>query len=168
VLIARATGAVLDVFNVDRSPAYAPLFFHRDLWAGELGKVLSGVMAIGTLISLSMGLYLWWPPRNRILPKLSLRPWRTTLRNATPLHNWTGIWMLVALLTQVATGLYLAQPSWVEPALGLLPDAHTEEAPGEGPCRTPIGFDAALAKAQDIVPNGTWTAIYPHDEEFRT
>jgi uncharacterized iron-regulated membrane protein len=168
VLIAPATGAVLGVFNVDRSPAYAPLFFHRDLWAGELGKVLGGVMAIGTLISLSMGLYLWWPPRNRILPKLSLRPWRTTLRNATSLHNWTGIWMLVALLTQVATGLYLAQPSWVEPALGLLPDAHAEEAPGEGPCRTPIGFDAALAKAQDIVPNGTWTAIYPHDEEFRT
>jgi uncharacterized iron-regulated membrane protein len=168
VLIAPATGAVLGVFNVDRSPAYAPLFFHRDLWAGEIGRVLSGVMAIGTLFLLSMGLYLWWPPRKRLLHKLSPRPLRATFSSAVRLHNWTGIWMLVALLVLTASGLYLVRPGWVEPALTILPERHEEQANSEGACGAPMGFDAALARAQDIVPNGIWTALYPHDEAFRS
>lgn len=94
VLVAPSTGAVLGVFDVDRSPAYAPLFFHRDLWAGESGRILSGVMAVATLLSLSIGLYLWWPPRKYLLRRLSPRPWRATLSNAVRLHDRTGIWML--------------------------------------------------------------------------
>ncbi|MGH8717829.1 MAG: PepSY domain-containing protein [Burkholderiales bacterium] len=38
----------------------------------------------------------------------------------------------------------------------------------ENTCGAPIGFDEALRAAERIVPNGTWTAIYPHDEGFRT
>jgi uncharacterized iron-regulated membrane protein len=167
VLIAPATGEVLGTFEVDRSPAYAPLFFHRNLWVGETGKIICGVMAVGSLISLSIGLYLWWPPRNRIMHKLSPRPWRTTLTNAVRLHDLTGIWMLAALLMLVTSGLYLVQPGWVEPALSILPDA-PEEARAASTCGAPIDFDAALTAARDLVPNGEWTAIYPHDEEQGT
>lgn len=67
VLIAPATGRVLGTFDVDRSPAYAPLFLHRDLWSGETGRAVSGIMAIASLFSLVMGVYLWWPQRSRVL-----------------------------------------------------------------------------------------------------
>lgn len=163
VLVAPATGEVLGTFNVDRSPAYAPLFFHRDLWAGETGRIVSGVMAISSLISLSIGLYLWWPPRKYLVRKLSPRPWRATLSKSLPLHHWMGVWMLGVLLVLVASGLYLVQPSWVEPALGMLPDAHEEESLNASPCGTPIGFDSALAQTRRLVPRGEWTAIYPHE-----
>lgn len=165
VLVAPATGNVLGHFNVDRSPAYAPLFFHRDLWAGESGRVVSGMMAIGSLISLVIGLYLWWPPRGYVTRKLSPRPWRATLFNALPLHNWTGVWMLGALLVLVVSGLHLVQPGWTEPALALFPDTHQEDSLEQSACGAPIGFDAAIAKARSLVSNGEWTAIYPHGDQ---
>src|SRR3546814_14460152 len=38
VLVEPATGAVLGTVDVDHSPAYAPILFHRDIWAGESGR----------------------------------------------------------------------------------------------------------------------------------
>lgn len=35
VLVAPNTGEVLGVVDIDRTPVYAPIFLHRDLWAGE-------------------------------------------------------------------------------------------------------------------------------------
>lgn len=166
VLIAPATGKVLGVFDVDRSLAYAPLFFHRDLWAGESGRILSGVMAVGTLLALLIGLYLWWPPRRHVLRKLSPRPWRVTLSNAMRLHDFTGIWVLAALLVLTASGLYLVRPGWVEPALGLLPEGPAQQAQAAGACGAPIGFDEAIAAAKNLAPGGSWTVIYPHDEQW--
>lgn len=163
VLVAPATGALLGSFNIDRSPAYAPLFFHRDLWAGASGRVISAIMAIGTAGALLIGLYLWWPPRKRLQRKLSPRPWRATLANALRLHNWTGVWMLAGLMVLTLSGLYLVQPTWVAPALGLLPEAQAQHAQARVPCPGRIGFDAALTAAQELVPSGRWTAIYPHD-----
>ena len=166
MLVAPATGSVLGTFDVDRSPAYAPLFLHRDLWTGEAGRIVNGVMAIGSLLFLLIGLYLWWPRPGRILRKLSPRPWRTTLTNVALLHEWTGVWTLLALLVSVASGLYLAQPTWVEPTLALLPDRHEEKSHDQSACQEAIGFDAALARASALVPTGSrWTALYPHDED---
>ena len=66
ILVAPATGRVLGTFDVDRSPAYAPIFLHRDLWTGEAGRIVNGVMAIGSLLFLPIGLHLWWPRPGRI------------------------------------------------------------------------------------------------------
>ncbi len=164
-LVAPATGRVLGTFDVDRSPAYAPIFLHRDLWTGEAGRIVNGVMAIGSLLFLPIGLYLWWPRSGRILPKLSPRPWRTTFTSVALLHEWAGVWTLVALLALAASGLYLVQPTWVEPTLALLPDRHQEKSHDQSACQEAIGFDAALARASGMVPTGRWTAIYPHDED---
>lgn len=167
VLVAPATGDVLGTFEVDHSPAYAPIFFHRDLWAGATGRALTGVVALTSLIALSLGLYLWWPRRTRLWRKLSPSPWRATFFHAVRLHDWLGIWTLLALLVLIVSGLYLAQPGWVEPALALLPDTPEERAIRDGPCGPAIGFDAALARARELVPNSTWTAIYSHEEAGR-
>lgn len=166
VLVAPSTGEVLEVISIDRSPAYAPIFLHRDLWAGEIGQVINGIMAAASMILLSIGIYLWWPRSGRVFRKMSPRPWRTTFSHASRLHDWTGVWMLLALFTLAASGLCLVQPGWVEPALGMLPDGE-KQTHVEGACGAPIGFDAALESAHKLVPNGTWTAVYPHDEEFR-
>jgi uncharacterized iron-regulated membrane protein len=177
VLVAPATGTVVGVVDVDRSPAWAPLFLHRDLWAGQTGQVISAVMAIGTLLMLVIGLYLWWPPRGSFVRRLLGKPWRT-LKQARPLHDWVGVWTLIVLCALVASGLALVRPAWVEPVLDAVAGAEPEETPPSASCGTPatpatpatpvtpvapMTFDAAIARASALVPGGRFKSLYPVD-----
>lgn len=164
VLVAPATGEVLGVVDIDRSPAYAPLFLHRDLWAGQTGQIVSGVMAIGTLLLLVIGLYLWWPALSRLPRRLSPRPWRTTFMRARPLHDWIGAWTFVFLVILTATGLSLVRGTWVSPVLDTVVGPEpSEPVHDEAACGTPMGYDAAIVRAQQLVPAGTWRSVYPAD-----
>lgn len=177
VLVAPATGEVLGTIDVDRSPAYAPILFHRDIWAGASGRLVSGVMGAGSAALVLIGLYLWWPPRRRLAAKLSPRPLRATFTRSSLLHDWLGFWSMAVLLVLAVSGLYLVQPGWVQPAVDLLPGAgeaelheaeHAQaETPATAACGAPIGFDAALAAARSLVPGATVTALFPHDEALR-
>ena len=163
VLVAPATGDVLGTIDFDRSPAYAPIFLHRDLWSGHVGRVISGSVGIGALLMLPVGLYLWWP-RTRLLQKLSPRPWRQTFTRAGRLHDWTGAWMILVLLMLVGSGVYLVQPGWVQPVLSALfgPERRAEPPTTDAACRDPgagpIGFDTAVARASAIAPSQRFAA----------
>ena len=167
VLVAPATGEVLGVVDVDRSPAYAPLFLHGSLLAGESGMIVVGIVAIGTLIMLPIGLYLWWPRQARQLTqKLSPLPLKRTFGYAARLHDWLGIWALVLLLVLAGTGLYMTQPSWVEPALNLLPAArHSEHSAATAPCSGAITLDAAIGKAQGQLPHAQLATVILEDDK---
>ncbi len=178
VLVVPATGEVLDVIDVDRTPAYAPILFHRDIWAGETGRIISGVMGAGSLLLLAIGLYLWWPPRRRLAAKLSPRPWRATFTRSSMLHDWLGFWSLLLLFVLAFTGLYIVQPSWLQPVVDLIPGAGEEElheaahaaeaaAAASGvvtACGGPIGLDTALSQARALAPGATLTALFPEYE----
>jgi uncharacterized iron-regulated membrane protein len=162
-LVAPATGEVLTTFDVDRSLAYAPLFLHRDLLAGATGRVVSFVMAVGTIFLLAAGLYLWWPPRTRLLAKkLSPRPW-WKLTQASPLHDWVGVWTLLVLLVLSVSGLYLVQPFWMAPVIEAVAGPEAEAPAADAPCGTPIGFDEAVARASALAPATRFQAMYPVD-----
>lgn len=172
VLVAPETGEVLGTIDVDHSPAYAPILFHRDLWAGESGRIVSGVMGIGSAALIVIGLYLWWPPRRRFVTKLSPRPWRRTFTRSSLLHDWFGFWSLAAVLVLALTGLYLVQPGWVQPAVDLVSgpgeeDLHEAVAArlAAAPCGGPLNFDTALARARSLVPGAILTGAFPNDEE---
>ena len=150
VLVSPDTGKVLGSVAMDDSPAYIPLFFHYNLLSGAIGEWLNGIVAIGTLVLLLLGLYLWWPSRERLMRKLSPRPLRK-LALALPLHEWLGIWSLLVLFVLASTGLHLIKPSWVEPVLLAAAGPAQDGVPRELrslPCDAPIGFDAAIARAR--------------------
>lgn len=160
VLVAPATGELLGTIDIDRSPAYAPLFFHRNLLAGPIGSVLAAGSSALCLAMLLLGAYLWWP-RGRVARKLTGRPWRA-LRRAAPLHHWLGIWTTAPLFVLAFTGIYLAQPAWLEPGLQLLPNGHDE--PELAACESPISFDTAIERGRELVPAGSqWTGVFTHD-----
>lgn len=170
VLVAPASGEVLGVVDIDRSPAYAPIFLHGALWAGNAGRVVVGIMGLGALILLPIGVYLWWPPRPQLAAKLSPRPWRHTLAHAARLHNWAGIWLLPPLLVLAISGLSLAQPHWVAPTLALLPGPQTHANRAKQICTGPLGLDAVSARARALAPSTVLTAVIaegePHVREF--
>lgn len=163
VLVSPDTGKVLGTVALDDSPAYVPLLFHFSLLAGPVGEWVNGVVAAGTLVLLLLGLYLWWPSRDKLLRKLSARPLRK-LALALPLHEWLGIWSLCVLFVLTATGLHLVKPDWVEPVLRATAGPPQEGARQELrglPCGTSIGFDEAIAKARALVPDGELAALEP-------
>ena len=41
------------------------------------------------------------------------------MTQASPLHDWVGVWTLLVLLVLSVSGLYLVQPFWMLPILGL-------------------------------------------------
>lgn len=160
VLVAPATGDVLGVIDVDHSLAYAPVFFHSSFLAGGFGSVAMGAVAVCTFLLLAIGLYLWWPSRARFVSKLSPRPLRT-LKYAGRIHDWLGGWAVIVLLMSAFTGVYLAQPDWIEPALRVLPAAPAEAPTHPAACGKPVSLETAVAKAQVLVPGGVWAAIEP-------
>lgn len=163
VLVRPDTGKVLGSVALDDSPAYIPFLFHYSLIAGAAGEWLNGIVAIGTLVLLLLGLYLWWPSRDRILRKLLPKPLRK-LGLALPLHEWLGIWSLIVLFVLTATGLHLIKPSWVEPVLLAAAGPVQEGVRSELrslPCGESIGFDTAIARARDLVPGNTLRAMEP-------
>lgn len=167
VLVAPATGDVLGVVDVDRSPAYAPLFFHRDFWGGRAGSLVVGVMALGSLFLLVAGFYLWWPAANRIGRKLSGRPWRLSFTRARPMHDWVGVWTLPILILLSFTGLYIAQPSWVEPAIAVMtePEASPAVAAAPAECRAPMSLDDAAARAAALASAPAFRSIYAGERD---
>lgn len=158
VLVAPASGEVLGVVSVDRSLAYAPIFLHGRLMSGSTGLTIVAVIAVGSLLLLIIGAYLWLPPRRFLVKKLSVRPWRNTFLYAGRLHDWAGAWSLVLMLMVATTGIYMARAQWLAPVLQLLPGASHHEAAGHvaaGSCAAPIGMDAAIGVAQALVPGAS-------------
>jgi uncharacterized iron-regulated membrane protein len=164
VLVAPQSGDVLGVVDVDRSPAYAPVFLHGALWSGDIGHFVVGLTAVGGCFLAIVGLYLWWPRRGQLRSKLSAQPVRK-LRSAAPLHDWLGGWLFVLMLMLSFTGLYLAQSSWLEPLLRTLPSAPAPQATiAPTACGPAITLDGAIARATAMVPGSRWTTLQPsHD-----
>lgn len=185
VLVAPASGEVLGVVNIDRSPAYAPIFLHGRLWAGKTGLLIVACIAVGLVLLLVVGLYLWWPPRRYLMKKLSARPLKNTFLYAGRLHDWSGAWTWPLLLMVAFTGVYMARADWVEPLLRLLPGdshqhthtatTHAAASASTAACAGPAGFDAIVSKARSMVPgtaltelratgNSSWQMVFkPHD-----
>lgn len=169
VLVVPNTGAVLGVIDIDRSPVYAPVFLHHQLWAGSGGAIVTGIMAIFTALTLFIAIYLWWPGSARLRKKLSPAPMRTPFANAARLHEWLGIWIVAVLIVLAVSGLYLAQPEWLKPVLAVLPDvaASTNATPrNTRQCTAAIGFDQAIARAARFAPGEALAAI--QTEDFKT
>lgn len=166
VLVAPATGQVLGLVDVDRSPAYAPLFFHRNFWGGTTGSLVVGVMAVGSLFLLIAGLYLWWPVASRIGRKLSGRPLRLSLTRARPMHDWVGVWTFPILVLLTFTGLYIAQPSWLQPAISVLGEP-LSAAPASAAmsCAAPMTLDEAVSRAATLAGAAGFRSIYPGERD---
>lgn len=169
VLVAPASGDVLGMVNMDRSPAYAPIFLHGRLWSGTTGLLIVGFISASTLLLLLLGLYLWWPPRRYLVKKLSARPLKNTFLYAGRLHDWSGAWTLPFLLIVAFTGVYMARADWIEPLLRLLPGdshqhTHTPTTHAAAPassavCTGPASFDAIVSMAQSMAPGTAMTEL---------
>lgn len=96
---------------------------HTELVLGRKGNLLVTIATVETLLLALTGLWLWWRKKH-----WQFRAWRgSVFRVSWDLHNATGLWFLVPVLSMVVTGLLLAAPGPVHRVAGARP------APFRGP-----------------------------------
>jgi uncharacterized iron-regulated membrane protein len=124
---------------------------HTNLVLGPKGRLLVTAATAEALLLALTGLWLWWRKKH-----WQFRPWRGSLfRVSWDLHNATGIWFLVPVLSLVLTGLLISMPgpiyrvAGVEPAPWLNPPLSVEPGADHG---QPALLPRVLAVADSALP----------------
>jgi uncharacterized iron-regulated membrane protein len=89
---------------------------HDNLFAGETGRKVNGVGALGVLLIAVTGLVIWWPGIKTWRRSLLLRRGVGWKRLTWDLHSMIGFWSLGFTLLFAASGVYLSIP---DPLQGL-------------------------------------------------
>ncbi|MBY8827058.1 PepSY-associated TM helix domain-containing protein [Hephaestia mangrovi] len=104
------TTRVLKVEREERRPMRLVFHLHGELLAGPAGSVLVETAACWAIVMLLTGLYLWWPRGRRGLAGVLYPRLRGGKRVFwRDLHAVSGIWVSVAALFLIVTGLPWAQ-----------------------------------------------------------
>jgi len=124
---------------------------HTNLIFGPKGRLLVTVATAEALLLALTGLWLWWRKKH-----WQFRAWRgSAFRVSWDLHNATGIWFLIPVLSMVITGLLIAMPSAVHRVAGARP-APFLSAPSskieDSRDSAPSALSRILAVADSAVP----------------
>lgn len=125
---------------------------HSRLFAGDTGKAVLTLGALGYLVMLVSGLVLWWPARWRT--GLTVRTGAGFTRSIFDLHRAGGALLGLVVGVSVATGAYMAWhpiAQWVSQATGQVPLPPPTVSPSAA---APVSLDTAVARAQALFPDG--------------
>jgi uncharacterized iron-regulated membrane protein len=123
---------------------------HTNLLLGPKGRLLVTLATAEALLLALSGVWLWWRKKH-----WQFRAWRGSLfRVSWDLHNATGIWFLIPVLSMVITGLLLAVPAPVYRLAGAPPAPWLDapySAPQDGATATPVALPRVLFAADSVL-----------------
>jgi uncharacterized iron-regulated membrane protein len=128
------------------------------------GLEAASIIGIAVLLSAATGLYLWWPKQG----------WRAALtwprgargrRAWLAAHNLIGVYGLVVLVAVCFSGVWLAKPGWIDPALApLAPVRGPAMIAPPAPCAVPATPGTIAAAAVAHLPGGALgLAVFPDE-----
>jgi len=135
--------------------------FHHTLWLGKTGKLILGYSAIGMLLMLFSGLYVWWPRgqgEKRWQHALTLKKKAGILRRLLDFHRVAGIYGLLTLTVVVFTGIYAVFPEFFRETAGAT--APMRQTPLEQPLDKTLTVDEAIARMEQLQPESGFSRIY--------
>ncbi|WP_342118245.1 PepSY-associated TM helix domain-containing protein [Pseudoduganella sp. OTU4001] len=151
-------------FGLSR-PLLMPSLFHlhRYLFAGEAGKTVIGISGLLLTITSLLGLALWWPKAtlSSLRKSVTVRGALTSRQFNYSSHRAVGFFMTPVLAVLGFTGLAMNLPEWVRPVVGAVATLESNAKPVNGPAegRQPISVQAALAAAQQRLPQGRLSRV---------
>lgn len=134
--------------------------FHHTLWLGKTGKLILGYCAIGMLLMLFTGVYVWWPRgqgEKRWSHALKIKRKAGILRRLLDFHRVAGIYGLLTLTIVVSTGIYAVFPEFFREAAGATPPLRA--VAGEQTDQT-LTVEEAIAQMKQAQPESRFNRIY--------
>ncbi|CUS37580.1 PepSY-associated TM helix domain-containing protein [Candidatus Nitrospira nitrificans] len=143
---------------------------HASLLMDDVGATIVGFVAIFLLISISTGLYLWWPRPGRLGQALTYRSSGSPVRRHYEWHKLSGFYSAIILGMLAFTGVYLEFSNYVIPIVRLF--SQVQEVPKEEEIQSvPIAgapslpVEQAIALARQIFPEGELRYLgLPHED----
>jgi uncharacterized iron-regulated membrane protein len=168
----RSTGRILGSRPEGQSLGDLILLFHDSFFLDELGADLVGVLGILLLLSISSGVYIWWPGRRRAFQALKVHRSGNQRRFHYELHRTAGALAAGLLMVACVTGIYQAFPDPFFAAIGA--DDETWPAPereADAPLDLAAGirmaeaeFPGAILRRADLIVDGsTQIRVIMHD-----
>ncbi|MGD9835669.1 MAG: PepSY-associated TM helix domain-containing protein, partial [Piscinibacter sp.] len=130
---------------------------HYTLLAGDAGRWAVGGLGALLAASLLTGVWLWWPTPVQRAAAWRLKRGAGRPRQVFDLHRLGGIYPLLLTALLALTGVVLAWPEVIEPAVARLSPPLTVVPPRAEPPYADaafIGIDAALHRARERFPQG--------------
>lgn len=142
---------------------------HYTLLGGEFGAIIVGVGGIVLMISITSGVWLWWPLwKNSWRAAFAIRRGR---RFNYDLHKTLGIFAAPLLFVIAFTGVYMIFPNLINPVIDLVSERtkHTEcIASTHADAATLIAPETALAIALEHFPEAQFDHFHPPQAEEGT
>ncbi|NOT13813.1 MAG: PepSY domain-containing protein [Methylococcaceae bacterium] len=135
---------------------------HSTFFLGDTGSYLSGVFGLLLMVSLGIGVYLWWPRTGKFRQALTLKRHASSERLNYDIHKLFGIYGLLVLFTVAFSGACLVFSEYVRPAVAWLSPVYggfnPQPPPPEGLKSMPtsqsksISLELAMSIAKHVFP----------------
>jgi uncharacterized iron-regulated membrane protein len=131
--------------------------FHWTLLLGYDRAYLIGILAIFLLLSVLIGIYLWWPRDGNWRHALTIKWGAAPERLTYDVHKTFGLYLGAVLIVSLFSGIYMIFKPQVRSAVALFSVIHQEpqnfrSTPVAG--KPSVGLDAAAAIADKVFPDG--------------
>jgi len=130
---------------------------HASLLFGDDRRYVVGIPAMFLLVSLTAGLYLWWPRNGNWRHALTIKAGATPFRLTYDVHKTTGLYLYIVLTVLLFSGIYMIFKPQVQSLVGLFSPVREEPKDLKSiyiPGRPVLSLDAAAAIADQIFAGG--------------
>lgn len=143
---------------------------HQSLLIDTAGETILGFVAIFLLVSISTGLYLWWPRPGRFHEALIFTSVRSPIRWHYEWHKLSGFYSAIILGMLAFTGVYLEFGEYVIPIVRFF--SPVQDFPKEEDVRSypnpgaqPLSAEQVIALAREMFPYGELRYLsLPHND----
>lgn len=146
-------GEVLQRVNAEDTLAGLLVIFHKELLSEDVGILIVAICGVVGLLSVGLGIYLWWPRAGRWGAAFRLRRGARGTALLYDLHSVPGIWLTLPLVLALLSGVYIQKPDWLDPITRVVSDVRevdfkTVVSSPEGTCPAATTTDEAVSLAK--------------------
>jgi uncharacterized iron-regulated membrane protein len=130
---------------------------HASLLFGDDRRYVVGVPAIFLMVSVIVGLYLWWPRNGNWRHALTVKWGATPVRLTYDVHKTFGLYLSAVLIVLLFSGIYIIFRAQVTSVVQLFSPVYEKPSDLKSTCipgQPPLGLAAAAAIADKMFPDG--------------
>jgi uncharacterized iron-regulated membrane protein len=136
---------------------------HYQLFMGQVGSIIVGIVGIILLASCISGLVIWWPRGKNWKASLLIKQASMKIRLAVDIHRTFGIYSFVLLVVITFSGVFLSLPQYIHPVIDFVspPIAAKLDLPQPlAQYKTELTADQVIGIAKQQYPNDFISCIW--------